>query len=96
MTVITAPRLHYPAKRLNLCQLILTQTRKKTMATFINVFCIKLLSLILTMEVIAEIISCKTMLDFAIFVVSCKTTKSEADLESHFEEEMTRDRPSGG
>ena len=37
------------------------------MATFINVFPINLLLLILSMEVIAEIISCKTMLDFAMF-----------------------------
>jgi len=38
------------------------------MATFINVFSIKLLALILSMEVIAEIISCKTMLAFAILL----------------------------
>ena len=37
------------------------------MATLINVFPIKLLSLILSMEVVAEIISPKTMLDFAMF-----------------------------
>ena len=65
---MSTPRLHYPTKRLHLSQLISTQTRKRYHghATLAKVFLIKLLSLILSMEIIAEIISCKTMLDFAI------------------------------
>jgi len=56
MTAIAALQLHYPTKRLHLCQLILTQMRKRTIP-------IRLLSLIRAITVIAEcwILQCFTM-----------------------------------